>query len=100
MGTAFPHKKLSGNGVPTRENFERYLLIIAIKINGLTVGTTKKLQIAQKAAARLNSDTMRHEHISGILRELHWHPATKRCQYKLLVLRGAKQGGLGGSQPP
>ena len=46
----------------------------------------KKLQIAQNAAARLISGIMRHEHISGILRELHWLPATKRCQYKLLVL--------------
>ena len=46
----------------------------------------KKLQIAQNAAARLISGTMRHEHISGILRELHWLPATKRCRYKLLVL--------------
>ena len=46
----------------------------------------KKLQIiAQNAAARLISGTMRHEHISGILQELHWLPATKRCQYKLLV---------------
>ena len=54
--------------------------------NDLTVGTMKKLQIAQNAAARLISGTMRHEHISGILRELHWLPATKRCQYKLLVL--------------
>ena len=54
--------------------------------NGLTVGTMKKLQIAQNAAARLISGTMRHEHISGILRELHWLSATKRCQYKFLVL--------------
>ena len=48
----------------------------------------KKLQIAQNAAARLISGTMRHEYtcISGILRELHWLPATKKCQYKLLVL--------------
>ena len=54
--------------------------------SGLTVGSMKKLQIAQNDAARLISGTMRHEHISGILRELHWLPATKRCQYKLLVL--------------
>ena len=54
--------------------------------NGLTVGTMKKFQISQNAAARLISGTMRHEHISGISRELHWLPATKRCQYKLLVL--------------
>ena len=56
--------------------------------NGLTFGTMKKLQIAQNAAASLISGTMRHEHSSGLLRELHWLPATKRCQYtrKLLVL--------------
>ena len=47
--------------------------------NGLTVGAMKKLQIAQIAAARLISRTMRHEHISGILLELHWLPATERC---------------------
>ena len=35
--------------------------------NGLTVGTMKKLQIAQNAAARLFCGTMRHEHISGKL---------------------------------
>ena len=54
--------------------------------NGLTVGSIKKLQIVQHSAARLISGTMRHEHISGILRELHWLPATKRCEHKLLVL--------------
>ena len=46
---------------------------------GLTVGTIKKLQIAQNDAARLINGTMRHKHMSGILRELHWLPATKRC---------------------
>ena len=29
MGTAFPHKKLSGNGVPTRENL-RDIFLLAI----------------------------------------------------------------------
>ena len=32
--------------------------------NGLTVGTMKKLQIAQNAAARLISGTMRQEQLS------------------------------------
>ena len=32
MGTAFPHKKLSGNGVPTRENLKDIFFIIAIKL--------------------------------------------------------------------
>ena len=31
MGTAFPHKKLSGNGVSTREIL-RYIYMVAIKI--------------------------------------------------------------------
>ena len=53
---------------------------------GMTVGIMNTLQIAQNAAARLISGNMRHEHISGILQELPWLPATKKCQYKLLVL--------------
>ena len=28
MGTTFPHKKLSGNGVPTRESFRNNLLLL------------------------------------------------------------------------
>ena len=32
MGTAFPHKKLSGNGVPTREILRDIFFIIAIKL--------------------------------------------------------------------
>ena len=54
--------------------------------NGLTVRAMKKLQIAQHAAVRLIGGTMRHEHISGILRECHWLPAIKRYQYKLLEI--------------
>ena len=41
MGTAFPHKKLSGNGVPTRETL-RYLFIIASKL--LLFSTVTMLQ--------------------------------------------------------
>ena len=33
MGTAFPHKKLSGNGVSTREILCKYLFNIAIVLN-------------------------------------------------------------------
>ena len=32
MGTAFPHKKLSWERGPHKRNYERYLLIIAIKL--------------------------------------------------------------------
>ena len=53
----------------------------------------KKLPIAQNAATRLISGTMKHKHISGILPELNWLPATKRCQYKLLVLTYQAQHG-------
>ncbi len=54
--------------------------------NGITLRTTRKLQLAQNTAARLISGTLRHEHISGTLRELHWLPVAKRSQYKLLIL--------------
>ena len=55
--------------------------------NGLTVRTMKKLQIAQNAVARLIGGTMRHELISGILRELHWLPVIKRCQLAITFMR-------------
>ena len=53
---------------------------------GLTQKSTIKLQLAQNAAARLIAKISIRDPITNILRELHWLPVSKRCQYKLLVL--------------
>ncbi len=54
--------------------------------NGLTVKAMNKLQLSQNTAARLISGKRKYDHISGTLRDLHWLPVNKRCQFKLLVL--------------
>ena len=53
---------------------------------GLSLKSIKKLQLAQNAAARLIAKISMRDPITNMLRELHWLPVTKRCQYKLLVL--------------
>ena len=52
---------------------------------GLPTTTTHKLQLSHNAAARIINRTLRHEHITPILQELHWLPITKCVQYKVIV---------------
>ncbi len=58
--------------------------------NALLYGLPKKLtfriQRIQNAAARLVTGTKRREHITPILKELHWLPVRARVDYKLLLL--------------
>ena len=53
---------------------------------GLTQKSTRKLQLAQNAAARLIATISIRDPMTNVLRELYWLPVSKRCQYKLLVL--------------
>ena len=57
--------------------------------NALLVGIPKtvlsKLQQVQNTAARLISRTSRYDHITPILRELHWLPMQYRAQYQILT---------------
>ena len=46
---------------------------------GLTQKTTRKIQLAQNAAARLIAKISIRDPITNILRELHWLPVSKRC---------------------
>lgn len=48
--------------------------------------STGKLQRLQNTAARLITRTARNEHITPVLRELHWLPVAKRVEFKILVL--------------
>ena len=58
--------------------------------NGLLYGipqaTLQRLQRIQNCAARLITRTRKYEHITPVLRRLHWLPVCQRTLYKLLVL--------------
>ena len=53
---------------------------------GLRKDHINKLQLAQNSAARLLTGTRKREHISPILRSLHWLPIPERIDFKLLLL--------------
>ena len=53
---------------------------------GLNQQLTRKLQRVQNAAARLLTNTRKRQHITPVLRELHWLPVVHRIEFKVLVL--------------
>jgi hypothetical protein len=53
---------------------------------GLPQTQIKRLQAAQNAAARVVAGSRRSEHITPILRELHWLPVCDRIKHKVLSL--------------
>ena len=54
--------------------------------HGLPMKSIKRLQLAHNSTARLITLTSRFEPISPILKQLHWLPIHKRCQFKILAL--------------
>ena len=58
--------------------------------NALLIGSPKytieKLQKVQNAAARLIFKSRKHDHITPLLKTLHWLPVHLRIQYKIAVL--------------
>jgi len=52
---------------------------------GMTDSLFQRLQSVQKAAARLITRTGRREHITPVLRELHWLPVRRRVDFKLAM---------------
>ena len=63
---------------------------------GITDTILKKLQSVQNAAARLLARTGRREHITPVLRQLHWLglPVSRRIDFKLEVLMYQTSRGL------
>ena len=57
--------------------------------NGLLYGIPKSavsiLQSVQNSAARIATKTAPREHITPVLRELHWLPVDRRIEYKILL---------------
>ena len=57
--------------------------------NSLLYGLPKvllnKLQRVQNVGARLVTKTPRHQHITPVLKELHWLPVDKRIHFKILM---------------
>ena len=53
---------------------------------GLPKKLTKKLQAVQNTAARLVTNTRKHDHITPVMKELHWLPVDQRIIYKILLL--------------
>ena len=50
-----------------------------------TISTTKKLQLVQNTAARIVTRTKLSEHITPVLRDLHWLPIKRRIEYKVIM---------------
>ena len=58
--------------------------------NSLLYGVPKyqilRLQRIQNVAARLVTATSRYDHISPVLKQLHWLPVAQRIKFKILLL--------------
>ena len=46
----------------------------------------RRLQVVQNAAAGLVTDTRRHQHITPVMRQLHWLPLRQRNEFQLVDL--------------
>ena len=53
---------------------------------GLPEDQISRLQRVQNSAARLVLGKKKRDHVTPLLRELHWLPVKARCQYKIAVL--------------
>ena len=62
--------------------------------HGIIEGLLNKLQHIQNAAARLVTDTRKYDHITPVLRDLHWLPIRQRIVFKLTTMVYKCQHGL------
>ena len=54
---------------------------------GLTHSTLKRLQLVQKAAARLLTGSRKRDHITPVLAKLHWLPVEHRVTFTFFVFK-------------
>lgn len=62
---------------------------------GLDKKSVRKLQLVQNAAARVLTNTRKLDHITPVLKSLHWLPVSQRIDYKILLLVYKTLNGLG-----
>ncbi len=53
---------------------------------GLPDSLFQKLQRMQNAAARMLTRTPKYDHVTPILKQLHWLPVSQRVTYKVLMI--------------
>ena len=57
-----------------------------VALAGLPQCDLDRVQSVVNAAARLMADACQYDHVTPLLKELHWLPVLQRVQYKLCVL--------------
>ena len=55
-------------------------------LHDISLSQTARLQRVQNNAARLITRTSIHDHVTPVLKELHWLPAESRIAFKMLVM--------------
>ena len=55
-------------------------------LRNIPLSQTAQLQRVQNNAARLITRTNKHDHITPVLKELHWLPVESRIAFKMLVM--------------
>ena len=67
----------------------------SVLLSGLQQSQINRLQHVQNSAARLLTATSRYDHVTPVLRSLHWLPVSARIDFKILLLVFKVLNGLG-----